>query len=196
MGIVHTRVDGIDAASLTKLVEGVLLAHSLEGVELFWLRDPEGRVLRLTVEHSDARLPGEGVTLDLCSRISRELSQALDDSGLIDVPYRLEVGSPGLERALYRPLDYQRFVGQMARVKLAASVEGQRVIRGTLVRVEADRMIVLEVDGREIAVEHSQITEGQLLFDWKRGEPRVKSRQAGPRTSQRERNQRASTRSK
>ncbi len=196
MGIVHTKVDGIDAASITKLVEGVLLVHSLEGVELFWLRDADGRVLRLTVEHLDARQPGEGVTLELCSQVSRELSQLLDDSRLIDVPYRLEVGSPGLERALYRLLDYQRFTGQLARVKLAEAVDGQRVIRGVLLRIESDKTIIFEVDGREIAVDHSIITEGQLLFDWKRGEPHAKTRQAGPRKSQRERNLRASTRSK
>jgi len=66
-----------------------------------WRTDRSGWLLEVTVERPDSTIPGAGVTVDLCSEISRDLSAALDVADVIQQRYRLEVGSPGLERALY-----------------------------------------------------------------------------------------------
>ena len=76
-----------------------------------------GRVLELTIERPGTRARRRH-HLDLCAEISRDLSAALDVADCIPQRYRLEVGSPGVERALYRARDYERFAGQAARLKL------------------------------------------------------------------------------
>ncbi len=76
-------------------------------------------MLELTVEKPDARTPGAGITVDVCSEISRDLSVALDVTDVIrSTNYRLEVGSPGLDRPLHTLDEYRRFAGQLAKLKL------------------------------------------------------------------------------
>lgn len=58
----------------------------------------------------------EGVTLDDCSRVSKEVSALLDVADFGRARYTLEVSSPGLDRQLYRPKDYERFVGRLIRL--------------------------------------------------------------------------------
>lgn len=109
---------------------------------------------------------GAGVTLDMCSKVSRDLSTALDVLELIDGKYRLEVGSPGLERRLYTLADYRRFSGRLAKLKLASAVEGQYVLLGKLNGVDAEERVLIVVDGVEHAVRLDDVRSGQLAIDW------------------------------
>src|SRR5262245_19548093 len=116
----YEKLPGLPRDRLLDAIEPVLRAHGLAGVELVWRTDSQGRVLYVTLESGAAAEPGQvpehaGVTLEVCSQVSRELSTAFDVHGLFDGHYRLEVGSPGLERRLYTPADYQRFRGKLAK---------------------------------------------------------------------------------
>ena len=106
MSFAHQKLHGIDAERLTAVLDPVLRAHGVEGVELVWRTDQGGWLLELTIERPDTRIPGAGITIELCSEISRDLSAALDVADVIPQRYRLQVGSPGIERALYRKQDY------------------------------------------------------------------------------------------
>jgi len=81
MSIAHEKLAGLDRECVLGAVLPVLRAHRVEGVELVWRTDRGGWVLELTVERPDSRLPGAGVTIDLCSEISRDISAALDAGG-------------------------------------------------------------------------------------------------------------------
>jgi ribosome maturation factor RimP len=83
------------------------------------------------------------------------------------VRYSLEVGSPGLERALYGAEDYERFAGKLAKVKLLEALDGQRVLRGTLRGRDATGSVLIETERRVESVLPSQIGSGQLIFDWR-----------------------------
>src|SRR5690349_8075252 len=109
MRIAHEKLDGLPRERVVAAVSPVLDAHGVDCVELFWKTDRGSRVLEVTVEKRGTTRPGEGVTLELCSEISRDLSAALDVADCIGQSYRLEVGSPGVERALYDADDYARF---------------------------------------------------------------------------------------
>jgi ribosome maturation factor RimP len=117
-----------------------------------------------------ATAPGQrlerGVTLEVCSKVSRDLSTALDVLELIDGNYRLEVGSPGLERRLYTLADYHRFSGRLAKLKLASAIEGQYVLLGKLSGVNAEDRVLIVVDGVEHAVTLENVRSGQLAIDW------------------------------
>ncbi|MGC4086422.1 MAG: ribosome maturation factor RimP [Polyangiaceae bacterium] len=143
----------------------MLSAHAVDAVELVWRTDRTGWVLELTIERPEARLPGEGVTLDLCSEISRDLSAALDVADAIPHRYRLEVGSPGLERALYTTRDYARFAGQSARLKLKDPIDGQHVLRGLLQGLDEQGKVLLDSErGELLALPLDGIESARLVF--------------------------------
>jgi ribosome maturation factor RimP len=126
-------------------------------------------VLEVTVELPGSKDPGAGVTLDLCTEISRDLSAALDVADCIGQRYRLEVGSPGVERALYTEEDYRRFAGQTARLKLKQPVLGQHVLVGVLEGVDDAGRVVLGVREQSVAIGVEDIDGARLVFEWQRG---------------------------
>jgi len=173
------KLPGLPRDRIVEAIAPVLRAHGLVGVELVWRTDGQGRVLQVTLESAaalegaaaGASLPGEtgpgaGVTLDLCSKVSRDLSTALDVLELIDGAYRLEVGSPGLERRLYTLADYRRFSGRSAKLKLASAVESQYVLLGKLNGLDAEDRVLIVVDEVEHAVKLDDVRSGQLVIDW------------------------------
>ena len=182
----HEKLPGLPRQRLLDAIEPVLRAHGLAGVEIVWRTDGQGRVLYLTLESANAAEPGvapgaEGVTLEVCSRVSRDLSTAFDVLELFEGNYRLEVGSPGLERRLYILGDYQRFAGKLAKLKLASPIAGQSVLTGTLAGVDAEGRVLLASDdaprseppsdasaenSAPRAIAFDQIRSGQLVVDW------------------------------
>ena len=175
------KLPGLPRDRIVEAIAPVLRAHGLAGVELVWRTDGQGRVLQVTLESAADRegpavegSAGEGaagsepagVTLDVCAKVSRDLSTALDVLELIDGKYRLEVGSPGLERRLYTHADYRRFSGRLAKLKLASAVEGQYVLLGKLNGVDAEGRVLIVVDGVEHAVKLDDVRTGQLAIDW------------------------------
>ena len=130
-----------------------------------------------TLEVPGSQKSGEGITIDLCAEISRELSAVLDESELISAKYHLEVGSPGVERALYQPSDYERFAGQDVKVKLEEALElegfiGQRTIRGTLLGLSESANPLLNTDHGSIELSFDNILSARLVFNWGSGKGR------------------------
>ena len=165
MSIAHIKVPGLDQARLTALIEPVLAAHGVVGVELLWKTDGTGWVLTLNIEKPDAKAPGEGISIDLCTDISRELSAAFDVDEFIPHAYRLEVGSPGLERNLYLLEDYRRFANSKVKAKLCREVSGIRAFRGTLSGVTDTGLVSFEADSVKVEVPIEDIQTCRLVFD-------------------------------
>lgn len=197
MSIAFVSLPGLDRERLLAAVEPVLAAHGVEGVELRWRTDRGERVLDLTLERPGVADPGGGITIDLCTDVSRDLSVALDVADAIGARYRLEVGSPGVERALYRAEDYARFAGSPARLRLAAPVDGSRVLRGVLRGLDAQGAVLVETPEGVQAHDLAGIESARLVFEWngtrERPRPttgegaRAKGRGKTPRAPQRRR---------
>jgi ribosome maturation factor RimP len=196
MSITYTKVTGLDEARLVALIEPVLLAHEVVGVELLWKTDSLGWVLSISVEKADAKLPGEGVTIDLCAELSRELSNLFDAENVIPSAYRLEVGSPGLERALYTRNDFGRFSGWLAKVKLREPIDGARSIQGRISGLDDTDHVRFETESGNIAVPFEGIAAARLVFDWSNPDMSggAKAKSPKPRSSERDRRNRASKR--
>jgi len=124
------------------------------GYELVaWERLGRGS-LRIFIDKQD------GIDVDDCARVSQQLSRVLEVEG---VSYdRLEVSSPGLDRVLRKETDYVRFAGEKARLKLRLALDGQRNFVGTL-RAVSDGKLELEVDGKLLALELSNIEKARLV---------------------------------
>jgi ribosome maturation factor RimP len=127
----------------------LLPSMGLELFEIQFRREGHGWVLRVFIDAE------KGVTLEDCSKVSRELSHYLDIEDLIDHAYHLEVSSPGLERPLRSADDFIRFLGKSARVKLSERIEGQKVFEG----------IIEEVDGSDILLKLEDQSSVKFSFD-------------------------------
>jgi ribosome maturation factor RimP len=172
MKIAHEKLTGLDRDRVVNAIAPVLAAHGVDCVELVWKSDRGERVLEVTLEQPGSTEPGAGVTLELCTDVSRDLSTALDVADCIAQRYRLEVGSPGLERALYGVEDFRRFSGHSARVKLKEPVRGQYVLVGTLGGIGDDGRLSLVVRDEPVVLEPANVDAARLVFEWRRGEPR------------------------
>ena len=114
-------------AQLAQLIERTVEGLGYEFVDF---ERAGGGLLRVTLDAPSA--PG-GVGLDDCERVSRQLTRVLEVEG---VDYsRLEVSSPGLDRRLAKPRDFERFAGQQVLIELIEPLEGKRRLRGRLVGV-------------------------------------------------------------
>ena len=193
MNVSYEKIPGIDREKLHAALGPVFAAHSVECVECVWRTDRSGWLLEISIERIESSapegssLPSYGVTIDLCADISRDLSAALDVADCIPHRYTLEVGSPGVERALYVRRDYERFAGQAARLKLSEPRNAQSVIFGTLrgVAVEDPRNVQLETEhGELMSIEFEKIQSARILFEWKKGTgARASARRSEQRTS-------------
>src|SRR3954469_12601688 len=82
------------------------------------------------------------LTLDDCARLSRRLSDLLDEADPIEHAYRLEVSSPGIDRPLTRLSDFDDWKGHEARIALAEKLDGRRVFAGTLIGSEGGSVLI------------------------------------------------------
>jgi ribosome maturation factor RimP len=157
----------VDAAQLEALVAPVCKALGVELVDVRHQLEASGAVLRVLIELPDqATLPqGMGVTLDDCTRVSRAVSQLLDqDEDLVPGQYHLEVSSAGVERPLVKPIDYERYRGREAHITLRTPVDGRKNFSGTLDGLRGDQVLLLDSKGDALALPLDGIAKAHLVF--------------------------------
>lgn len=145
------------------LLEPILGREGFELVEVEWQREGRQWVLRLYVDR-----PG-GVTIDHCQEVSRTVEPVLDVEDLIQTPYNLEVSSPGLDRPLRKPADFDRFAGQRAHVKTYGPLEtaaGPRKNWSGILRGYREGVVEIEVDGELHRIPHDRIARANLEHDF------------------------------
>ena len=150
--------------------------RGLELVHVEMARTGRLRTLRVFIDRPD------GVTHEDCAEVSHHMSTVLDVEDFIHEPYNLEVSSPGLERGLYRREDYERFAGQLARMKSREAVDGQRNFRGRIVGVEGGDVVFDDRTTGRVLVPVASIVKANLEIDveeeFRRAEQREKELRA------------------
>lgn len=104
----------------------------------------------------------EGVGIDDCERVSREVSDLLDVDDVVPQAYTLEVSSPGMDRILFRPDHYSRNVGATVDVRLHFPFEGSKRIVGVLAGIDDDQVIV-QVGEDEFVLPLENIQRARLV---------------------------------
>jgi len=168
-----------DLQDLWTLAEPYVRDAGFDLIEVQYAREQRGAVLRLFIDRP-AGSPGDQtlVGVDDCERVSRDVSAALDVADNIAHTYLLEVSSPGLDRPLRRERDFARFVGESARVRLEAGVEGRRNFSGTI-RGAKDGHVEIACDGRSYDLPIDDIVRANLIPDWDREFARAGEAQPG-----------------
>ncbi|MBD3618461.1 MAG: ribosome maturation factor RimP [Chromatiales bacterium] len=149
-----------DPLQLEALIRPVVEGLGLELWGLEYRPQKNSALLRVFIDSA------EGVSLDDCSNVSEQLSALFDVEDPIPVAYTLEVSSPGLDRVLFEPEHYQRYIGRRLKLRLKFPVDGRRRATGTLESVEAEK-IVVDVDGEPFAVPFDAIDRARLVLEVK-----------------------------
>lgn len=142
------------------LAEPLCAAQNAELVAVEWQKAGSTWRLALYIDTEG------GVDHELCANVSRAVSDALDKLDFIEPAYNLEVSSPGLERPLTRPADFQRFAGEPVAVKLFAPRDGKKEFAGTLLGYAAGEGVKLKLDksGEEVSFDMADIARAHLVF--------------------------------
>ncbi len=130
---------------LLALLEPAVAAMGYELADVEFTSRPGGGVLRLFIDAED------GITLEDCEAVSRQVSGVLEVEQPVRGDYDLEVSSPGLDRKLVKPGHYDRFAGSKVQGRFRQPIGGRRRFHGILERREGDR-IWLTLDGETTAV--------------------------------------------
>jgi ribosome maturation factor RimP len=146
---------------LTALGEEAAAGTPIEIAEVELRGAGKARLLRVYIDK-----PG-GVTHGDCELISQKLSRLLDEQDAVPgESYTLEVSSPGVERKLVKPRDYERAVGQKIRVTIREPIEGQTHLEGKLAEF-AEQTLQVEVSaGRVIKIPLGDVQKAKLKFEW------------------------------
>lgn len=134
-------------------------AVEMTGLELLgieFISAGNNSVLRLYIDHEN------GIDVDNCADVSRQVSAILDVEDPIGPEYNLEVSSPGVDRPLFEKAHYQAVVGETIEVKLGLAQNGRRKFKGLLEAVEGDNLIVV-VDGEDYELSISNIDKANLI---------------------------------
>ena len=149
-----------DIAELTRLIEPEAKAEGFELVRVKMMGGVSDPTLQVMAERPDT---GQ-LTLDDCARLSRRLSDLLDSVDPIQGAYRLEVSSPGIDRPLTRPRDYEAWAGHEARISLRDTLNGRKQYSGVLAGFE-DRNVLIEIPGQgRIALPLDAIHSAKLVM--------------------------------
>lgn len=115
------------------------------------------RILRLYIDRS------EGIGLEDCASVSRQVSPMLDVEDALDGPFVLEVSSPGLERPLVRPTDFERHQGARVKLQTGKAIEGRRRFSGTLRGWEDDVVVLEDEDGTEVRIPYTSLKRANIV---------------------------------
>ena len=137
--------------------------REVEGVELVVLEELGNRRLKIVRVYID--FPG-GVTHELCSRVSGVIGDAIDEAGMFEDGYTLEVSSPGLDRPLRKRSHFEAQVGKKVYVKTKAPIEGAKVWQGILLEVGTEEIVVKDA-GREAKIPLAEISSAHLIYEFR-----------------------------
>lgn len=140
-----------------KVAEGLCEGEGIELVLMESLTELGQAILRVYIDKEG------GVNLGDCTNISRQLGDLLDVSLNIQGEYRLEVSSPGVERPLSKPQDFERFKGKTATIKTHSPMDGRSRFKGELKGLGPLETVAIEVEKQTYEIALENIKKARLV---------------------------------
>jgi ribosome maturation factor RimP len=141
------------------IAERVAIDHGLELVHAEVAGPDNKPIVRVFIDKPN------GVTHEDCSEVSLHVGTVLDVEDFIHASYTLEVSSPGIERGLYKPQDFERFAGSLAKLKTRKPINGQRNFRGQVLGIEGDDVLFEDRTSGRVQIPFDTIVKANLEFD-------------------------------
>lgn len=143
---------------LVEMLKPVVEALGFEFWGLEYIPKGKDSVLRIFIDSEN------GIHVDDCATVSRQVSGVMDVEDPISSEYNLEVSSPGLDRPLFTIEQFEKYIGGFVDVKLRYAFEGRRKFKGKLVGVEDGEDIVVHVDNHEYLLPVDAIDKASLIY--------------------------------
>jgi len=147
---VQNRLDDI----VKNTVEG--LGFELWGYE--YRPHSESALLRVFIEKE------QGISVDDCASVSRQIGAVLDVENIIPVAYILEVSSPGMDRVLFKAEQYQDYIGESLKIRTRTRLDDRRNFKGLLVSASKS-VVTIKVDNQEFEIPYESIDRARLVLD-------------------------------
>jgi len=147
---VQNRLDDI----VKNTVEG--LGFELWGYE--YRPHSESALLRIFIEKA------QGISVDDCASVSRQVGAVLDVENIIPVAYILEVSSPGMDRVLFKAEQYQDYIGESLKIRTRTRLDDRRNFKGSLVSA-SESLVTIKVDNQEFEIPYESIDRARLVLD-------------------------------
>lgn len=144
--------------SLRDRLAAVAEAMGYEFVGFELQRQGRGSLLRVYIDSPN------GITVDDCSKVSRQVSAMLDVEDPIQGAYTLEISSPGLNRPLFEIAHFEKYIGSKVKIRLQVPMGSRRNIVGVLSKIEGMNIHIL-MDAEEVVVPFSDIERAKLIAD-------------------------------
>jgi ribosome maturation factor RimP len=143
------------------LAAPIVQKYSYELVDVEFIKEGANWYLRVYIDKQD------GITIDDCEIVSKELSKKLDEIDPIKQSYFLEVSSPGLDRPLKKESDFEKFKGETVEVKLYKPLEGKKLFDGKLVGLIDGRVVIKREKAGTMEFERENIAVVRRSVDFK-----------------------------
>ncbi|MEC3791908.1 ribosome maturation factor RimP, partial [Clostridioides difficile] len=145
-------------ATIEEIVTKITDEHGFEMVDVEYVKEAGEYYLRVYIDKE------EGISLNECELVSRELSPILDEKDPIKENYFLEVSSPGLDRALKKDRDFVRYQGRDVDLKLYKPLNGCKQFEGELVGLTEDNNIKIIANGKELEFNRQDVAIVRLAI--------------------------------
>ncbi|MFO0109165.1 MAG: ribosome maturation factor RimP [Alphaproteobacteria bacterium] len=145
-------------AQVHALLEPSIVAMGFRLVQLKLNDGSKNRLLQIMAERPDG-----SITLEDCANISRQVSAVLDVEDIIPTAYRLEVGSPGIDRPLVSLQDYINYQGFTAKLETILPIQGRRRFTGEILAPEGETLRI-KVDGEIYAIALRDVQQSKLVL--------------------------------
>ncbi|MBQ4066982.1 MAG: ribosome maturation factor RimP [Clostridia bacterium] len=147
------------AGTVRDLVSPVADSFGFMLWDVEYVKEGADMILRITIDKP------EGIDIEDCEKMARAIDPIIDEADPIEVSYKMEVSSPGIERVLSRPEHFEACMGEKVEVKLYAPVDGKKQIVGILSGAD-EKTVSVNVDEAEIVLEKSSVAKVSTVFDW------------------------------
>ena len=152
----------MDRYEITQQLEAVIAEYlsgcGLELVELIYRRELSGQVLRVLTDK-----PEGGISIGECAQLNRKLGAVLDEKGLLQEGYVLEVSSPGLDRPLSTKRDFLRCKDKLVKFFLREPVEGKVEWDGEIISVD-DFAVHINIKDRPLSIPLASVNKAKQII--------------------------------
>jgi ribosome maturation factor RimP len=145
---------------IEQIIEPAVAALGFELLGIDFITQGRHSLIRLYIDSDN------GVDVENCADVSRQVSAVLDVEDPINGEYTLEVSSPGIERPLFKPEHFTRVIDQIIAVRLSIPLNGRRKFKGELTEVREDGITIV-FDDSEIRIGFNEIDKANLVARWK-----------------------------
>lgn len=149
----------MSSSKLTNLLQPLIEDLGYEFVGIEQSSNPKNPVVVIYIDRP------EGIAIEDCETVSREVAALLDVEDPISGHYTLEVSSPGLDRPLFTAGQYAAYAGELVKITVYAPVDGRRKFKGPILAV-AGETVTIDQDGIEVMLELGNVVKARLVPDY------------------------------